>query len=333
MDYLDLSPEQKQILAAQALRAKLLLGENSQQQNKFSTLAAASHLFNNPALAQAAQAAHQAQRQRHAPLSASAQGVMLPDGGVVESPIYTGERMMMRNQQRDLKDASIAQAAQAQTERLTAQKELQTERLEAQRQRASEANALRMAIAAMRGGGGGGSSTPTAAPQRSGKTLPAGQVEKLSKSQAVADAYGALLGSFKDQFGGSPLLANAQNALGRFVGVGYEDQSNWWQQYQEQTNMVRNQLFGSALTLTEREAFDRANIVPGMKPSEIRRRLAQQAEITAKGVRRLTENYGRAGYDVSDLMSGAAVAPPAPMQNAPQELQLPPGFKLIGPAP
>lgn len=331
MDYLDISPEQKQILAAQALRAKMLLGENSQQQNKFATLAAASHLFNNPALVQAAQAAQAAQRQKHTPISTTSQGVILPDGEVVQSPLYSGEKMEMRNQQRAMLEAQAQARAEQQAAQLAAQREMQQERLAAQAQQAEQNRALRMALASMRGGGQVSSSGEKPA----GKVLPAGQIEKLSKSQAVADTYSSLLGAFKDEFAGRPLLANAQNALGRFVGAGYEDQSNWWQQYQEQTNMVRNQLFGSALTLTEREAFDRANIVPGMKASEIKRRLAQQAEITNKGVRRLTENYGRAGYDVSGLTSAAPLttSTPSTPQAAPAGLQLPPGFKLIGPAP
>lgn len=149
-----------------------------------------------------------------------------------------------------------------------------------------------------------------------GKTLPAGAIEKLSKQQGVAGVYDNLGATFKDDYAGTPLLANAQNTVGRFLGAGYEDQANWWQRYQEQTNAVRNELFGSALTAPEQQAFDRANIVPGMKASEVRRRLSQQARITALGVNRLKERYSQGGYDVADIPEVPVPAEFNPIQPA-----------------
>lgn len=334
MDFLDVTPQQEQQLLAQALRSKQLLGENSQKANRFGNFAAIAQLANNPEVARAAIAAHKNAQDQYGAQSLGAQGFALPaTGEFVESPMYQREKMLGRNQQVGLQNDRLAAQQQALADRLAAQQQMQAERLQAQAFQAEQNRALRGTLAAVaasnRSAGAEDKAATRAAKEAVGKTLPAPQVEKLSKNMAVADAYKDLSGSFKEEWAGSPLLGNAQNALGRFVGAGYEDQANWWQRYQEQTNLVRNQLFGSALTASEKEAFDRANIVPGMKPSEIKRRLAQQAEVTQKGVRRLTENYGKAGYNVSDLLptDAASAAPQAP------GLQLPPGFKVIGPAP
>lgn len=338
MDFLDITPQQEQQLMAQALRAKQLLGENAQRANRFGTLSAVAQLANNPAVAQAAMFADKNARAQYDTQSLGQQGLALPAAGeFVESPIYQRERMATRNQQEQIQKASLAAAQQAQADRLAAQQQLQGDKLQAQRERDQQNSMLRMTLAQMSQQGAlsraqlsadSRDAGKTAAPV--GRTLPAGQVEKLTKNQTAADNYTSLADSFKDEWAGSPLLANSQNAIGRFVGAGYEDQANWWQRYQSQTNEVRNQLFGSALTVPERDAFDRANVVPGMKASEIRKRLGQQAEAAAKAARKLTENYGKAGYNVSGFLEQAV---PAAAPQTAAGLQLPPGFKVIGPAP
>jgi hypothetical protein len=345
MDFLDITPQQEQQLMAQALRAKQLLGENAQQANRFGTLSAVAQLANNPAVAQAAMQADKNARAQYDTQSLGQQGFALPgQGEFVESPVYSRERMATRNQQEQIQRAGLAAAAQAQADRLAAQQQLQGDKLQAQRDRDQHNSMLRMTLAQMAGQPRMGAAQIAAdsrgaqkADAPVGKTLPAGQVEKLTKNQTAAGNYENLADSFKDEWAGSPLLANAQNAMGRFVGAGYEDQANWWQRYQSQTNEVRNQLFGSALTMTERDAFDRANVVPGMKASEIKKRLGQQAEAAAKAARKLTENYGKAGYNVAGFLEQAA---PAAAQQAPAgtskkqptaaELGFPPGFEVVG---
>lgn len=343
MDFLDITPQQEQQLLAQAVRAKQLLGENSQQANRFGTLSAVAQLANNPAVAQAAMQAHKNAQAQYDTQSLGQQGFALPASGeFVESPMYSRERMATRNQQEQLQKASLAAAQQSQADRLAAQQQMAAEKLAAQKERDAQNSMLRMTLAQMaqqwattleklkadlRG---------PKSPESAGKTLPAGQVEKLTKNQTAAGNYSDLANSFKDEWSGSPLLANAQNAMGRFVGAGYEDQANWWQRYQSQTNEVRNQLFGSALTMTERDAFDRANVVPGMKASEIRKRLAQQAEAAGEAARKLTENYGKAGYNVSGFLEQAAPeaatksqAPSAAKRRALAAEELPPELRNL----
>jgi hypothetical protein len=356
MDYLDLSLEQKQTLAAQALRAKMLLGENSQQQNKFSTLAAASHLFNNPALAQAAQAAHQAQRQRYAPLAASAQGVMLPDGEVAQSPLYSGERMEMRNQQRTMAEAQVAARAEQQAAQLAAQREMQAERLEAQRQRAAEANALRMTIASMRNSGGsGGGSAATEKPADPGfketdiqklaqfadkKQLPrlGSQARQLfTQLEAMGDKTPGFSASEqllqRTPFGDRVLSKEALDNMAAINGIynAFTRADAGLSQTLGETQRQALEMFNSPSTSAKTRAqIFRTHIIP----------LIDQAKGSALGsanpaalaeYRKRQEALG-AATDWMDVLAPAKPAQAAP-QAVPPGLQLPPGFKLIGPAP
>lgn len=152
MDFLDITPQQEQQLMAQALRAKQLLGENTQKANRFGTLSAVAQLANNPAVAQAALQAHKNAQAQYDTQSLGQQGFALPgQGEFVESPIYQRERMATRNQQEQIQKASLAAAAQAQADRLAAQQQMQGDKLQAQRERDQQNSMLRMTLAQMAG--------------------------------------------------------------------------------------------------------------------------------------------------------------------------------------
>ncbi len=303
MDPFGLTLEEQQRLAAEMLRGQAAMRANSAQGSRYDNLAAISQLANNDAAASAATMAAKAAAARTKGAPMGNMGIMLPTGEFVTNPGYVQEKLEGRAQQRGLAGERALQAAQLQRERLEAQAEQNRLNRELRADLAQQSNALRGTIAAMGKGGKG----------EGGKALPFAAVEKLSKKENVRDAYVDLAENFKDNFSGTPGIASVENMLGKFApGItGKGDQANWWQNYQEQTNLVRNALFGSALTATEKAAFDAQNIVPGMAPSEIKRRLAQQAYIADQAYTKLVEASGRSGYDVSGF-SPARVAKPAP---------------------
>lgn len=79
-------------------------------------------------------------------------------------------------------------------------------------------------------------------------------------------------------------------------GAASSDATNWWQSYQEHKNLVRNKLFGSALTVTERDEFDKAQITPGMSPKVVRENLARQDAASKKAAQKLAQSYLADGY-------------------------------------
>ncbi len=316
---------------------QLLAGANKRA-NLHNTLAAVAAMSNNPGAAAAAKmAAADAQRQ-FAPQRLGTQGYMLPENGAfVPSKIYADEKAAAR----DEKAATLAAT-------LAAKREAEALRLEDKQAAREQAATLAKTLASMRGGfamdlqglrnegrgkGKGGDSA--------GKTLPATTVNKLSEADNLAAGFGDLTAGFQDSYGGGYGAMGVQNFLGKNMpNSKFADQSNWWQGYNDQKNVIRNKLFGSALTASEKAAFDAANIVEGMTPAQIRTKLGQQHAAAVRARNKLIANYGGSGYDVSgfDAMDEPKAALPggAPRGGGPKPpagLVLPPGAVYIGTAP
>lgn len=342
------TPDERQMLMAQTLRGQQVLSANNQRANQFGNLAAIAELANNPDAARAAIAAHRQSQAQFKPVQLGQTGFSLPASGeFVENPIYSEQRITDRGEKRGTLAASMQARADAQAERLAAQKESQADRQAFQASQNEQARALRMTIAGIVGDRQAAAAAAKAeadAAKPSGKVLPATEARRLSDKEESALVFGDLAASFKPEFAGTPGLAGVENTLGKYspVGLGdkYRDQSNWWQNYNDQKNRVRNLLFGSALTKTEQDAFDRANINEGMDPEEIARRLGQQRQAAARAYSKLKGNYGKAGYSVegfSDMELPEAAVPggalPSTAPVPPKGLVIPQGATYIGPAP
>lgn len=327
-----LSPEQQQQLVAQALRRSngaASLQQANANANRFSQLAAISQMANNQGIANAAELANKNAQAQYKPLSLGQMGFALPSSGeFVESPMYRDERNAQRQSQQDIANSRIEAQAQA-----------QRERLQAQADRAGEMSQLRLALEGMRSADRQDSmnlrrdlADEKAAAKREaaakGKALPGSDVRALTDKESSAGSLLDLSNSFKDEFAGTPKLATLQNTLGRYQPLGYgtqyADQSNWWQNYNDQKNKIRHQLFGSALTAAEQAAFDAANITEGMDSKEIRRRLTQQHQASVRAYNKLVANYGRGGYDMSQFNSLVEPATPLPGAGKPR-----PGDKYL----
>jgi hypothetical protein len=103
--------------------------------------------------------------------------------------------------------------------------------------------------------------------------------------------------------------------------------ATFWQGYDRFKNVVRNDLFGSALTATEQAAFEKADINPGMNPKSIRENLKIQQGLAETALKRKAAALVSEGYrpesisaaygvkledlGVSTQRSGAAAAPKA----------------------
>jgi hypothetical protein len=136
------------------------------------------------------------------------------------------------------------------------------------------------------GGGGGKPLAPTA-------------LTNLSELGTTAQNMSRIANTFKDSFGGysaGPLGA-AANLIGRNVGAGFQDQANWWQDYQMEKNIVRNRLFGSALTATESAEWEKAAISPGMTPKAIRTNLERQRLASLSAAAKLASSYAAQGFN------------------------------------
>lgn len=154
----------------------------------------------------------------------------------------------------------------------------------------------------------------------SGKSLPPNVINKISEVSQTFDEFDGLRNTFQDSFGGygADFAGNAANLIRRNITNDEDGQADWWSRYQSQKNVIRNRLFGSALTATEKAEFDKAMISPGMKPDVIKKNLKRQAEQIAKAEQKLIRAYGIGGYSKEQLdeLTGGRYSNP-PMFDAP----------------
>lgn len=166
--------------------------------------------------------------------------------------------------------------------------------------------------------GGPKDATPT------GKSLPPKSIDDFTEQASRRDNFSNLLNNFSDEFGGYKIrvAGDAMNLIGRTFGD-ESGQAQWWQQYQEQKNEIRNKLFGSALTNPERIEFDKANIDPSMAPVEIKKNLARQSSAVDRALQKRAKGYKNGGYNVNQI--DELIASPidtAPAANGPAPVTL-----------
>lgn len=139
-----------------------------------------------------------------------------------------------------------------------------------------------------------------------GKTKPrqmsVGDISKLSEEGGKFQSVTRFADTFEDDFGGRPLgMGTARNWVASNLPSEVTDPSaqrgaTWWQDYNKYRSVVRNELYGSALTAPERRDFERADINPGMTPKQIKANLKIQKGLTQKAVERKATALVNEGY-------------------------------------
>jgi len=105
------------------------------------------------------------------------------------------------------------------------------------------------------------------------------------------------MGNFKPEYAGHTLLGDVSNTLQAYIGTGPKGQRDWWARIYNMDNIVRNQLFGSALTATEKAAWERTTVNPAMQPSEVVSNLQQRQRIVQAALSRQAKFLKANHYD------------------------------------
>ena len=291
----------------QKRQAELLRGKtNSQlseavgQSKRYNTIAAVAPMLSNPGLAKSAEVLAK-QGEDEAPKITNQQIYYGGEGRLEENPIYTEAKASEREGRVQNIFAQQLAANERAGEANALRYTLGTMADQTKRDLAAQSNALRYTLAEMARDRDNEKKEAKAKKDAEGKTLSPTAIEKFSAKQSTALTYGDLLSEFKPDYAGTPGLAGLQNKAGQYIGLGYEDQANWWSRYNEQSNTVRKELFGSAVTAPEKAMYEAATIAPGMEPGEIKRRLGQQAHAIAKAANKLKADFGKGGYNVSQF--------------------------------
>jgi hypothetical protein len=128
------------------------------------------------------------------------------------------------------------------------------------------------------------------------KTPPVGAQEKTNNVIGNYQNINNLIGTFKDEFANTTKIPGEGSfsnmwAKTPFGSEPQQNQSLWWNEYDKlYTLPVRNQMFGSALTATEKQAWAQANISPNSPPEVIKRGLQQMRRIAHEVMLRQARN-------------------------------------------
>ena len=87
----------------------------------------------------------------------------------------------------------------------------------------------------------------------------------------------------------------------RFPGGMSTKQMNWWREYQTFINKVRNELYGSALTLTEAQAFEKSVASVASRPETLKLSLKSQFRTILDSLETRRDLLKGAGYNVSEI--------------------------------
>lgn len=184
--------------------------------------------------------------------------------------------------------------------------------------------------------------------EKPSRPMPQAAINKLTESGSTYEDFRRLGETFQDRYGGAGAewVGNVENWIGRNTNLGDTDQAQFWQDYQNQKNLIRNELFGSALTATEKSEFDKANINPGQSAVTIRRNLQRQGAATQRAARKLAGVYIKMGYSAEAVEAaigmplaelgpgpdGDLIAAPssAPSPGLPKVGQVEDGFRFLG---
>ena len=135
-----------------------------------------------------------------------------------------------------------------------------------------------------------------------GMALPRPVVNDLAEKAGNAEGYGRLIAGFNPDYAGykNKMVGELANTTKRTFGDD-TGQAQWWQDYDLQASVVRNKLFGSALTAPEIAAWEKAAINPGMDSKQIQQNLKRQNSIVQGSLNRLANVYRKGGYSQEQI--------------------------------
>jgi len=157
--------------------------------------------------------------------------------------------------------------------------------------------------------------TAKAEKAKDGKEIKFGDATKLASQSTGVDNLVNIYESFKPEFAG--FGTNAVGEVAVFAAGKQSDEKSvalyqWWQDYQNNINKVRNDLFGSALTAPEKAEFEKAMVTKGMNSTQAEKNLRRQAEIAQKAYEKIDNVLRVQGYSKAalDALRPNGIKPP-----------------------
>lgn len=170
---------------------------------------------------------------------------------------------------------------------------------------------------------------------RQGRAVPDGTAKRVEGAVGIRDALDRSLSTFRDDYAGNTVTGGLENTMQAWLGTGTPGQRDWWADFRQNDNQIRNDLFGSALTATEKAAFEATTISERMRPSEVRKNLQRRASIIKRALARQQNFLKKNGYDAEAVDALYAAdplsSPPVRVRSVQEAQKLAPGTIYIAP--
>ena len=169
---------------------------------------------------------------------------------------------------------------------------------------------------------------------KAGRSIPVSLENKLTEQMDIFNALDRAVSNWNDGYSGNALTGGMETVIQRmFGGIGTPGQAEWWSDFRSTDNLIRNQMFGSALTETEKKAYEATTISERTDPKVARERLAKRRAIIQQALRRRARTMAANGYnpdaisavfgddpaliDALDKPAKPAASEPAPKPSSP----------------
>lgn len=135
-------------------------------------------------------------------------------------------------------------------------------------------------------------------PEGGGKALPDAATKRIEGGVGQFSSLSGSLGTFQDDYAGNTLTGGLENTIqGEFSSFGTPGQRDWWAQFQQNDNQIRNELFGATLTPSEQKSYLDTTIAPSMDAKEVRRNLTRRTKILGDALDRQRRFMIANGYN------------------------------------
>lgn len=143
---------------------------------------------------------------------------------------------------------------------------------------------------------------------RGARPIPGSERTALLSASGRLSELDRLGGAFNNDFAGyvSGTLGDAANFVARNT-PGDSPRATWWQDYQRLKNIVRNELFGAALTATEAREFEKADVNPGQSAETVRTNIARQSTIVRQALARRARSMAADGYNTRAIEEATGI--------------------------
>jgi len=131
------------------------------------------------------------------------------------------------------------------------------------------------------------------------RPISATQEEQMSKQFDIWSSLYRANTTWNPKYAGNTVTGGLETTAQRLLGTGTPGQAEWWSDFRTTDNLIRNSMFGSALTDNEKKAYEATTISESTDPKIAADRLNKRGNIITGALRRRARALVANGHDIN----------------------------------